>query len=95
MMGTEVLNVSPKRTEDPAANPAVRARSFWEATSPTNAHPKLPTNKNIISRHLPNEAKLEGFSRKERKRTSDVEERPHAGSEDKEILERFCLGNEA
>lgn len=43
MMGKEVLKVRPKRTELPAARPAVLARSFWEATSPTKAHPRLPT----------------------------------------------------
>ena len=43
IMGREVLKVRPNSTELPAATPAVLARSFWEATSPTNAQPRLPT----------------------------------------------------
>ena len=44
MRGTVVLKVRPKTTDDAAATPAVRARSFCDATSPTKAHPMLPTS---------------------------------------------------
>lgn len=37
--GTAVLKVNPNTTDIPAARPAVRARSRWDETSPTNAQP--------------------------------------------------------
>lgn len=43
MTGSAVLNVNPNTTDAPAARPAVLARSFWDATSPTNAQPNEPT----------------------------------------------------
>lgn len=46
MVGSAVLKVKPKTTEIPAARPAVEARSFWEAISPTKAQPIPPTSKN-------------------------------------------------
>lgn len=52
MIGTEVLNVRPKSTKLPAARPAVLARSFCEATSPTKAQPRLPTACDISSAFL-------------------------------------------
>ena len=42
MMGTEVLKISPNKTESPAASPAVRARSFCDEISPTKAQPSEP-----------------------------------------------------
>lgn len=42
-MGSDVLKVSPKMTDAPADRPAVLARSFCDATSPTNAQPREPT----------------------------------------------------
>lgn len=43
MTGTEVLKVKPNTTDAAAARPAVRARSFCEATSPTKDQPRVPT----------------------------------------------------
>ncbi len=48
MIGTEVLNVSPKMTVIPAAIPAVLARSCWDAISPTMDQPIQPTAMRIL-----------------------------------------------
>ncbi len=48
-MGREVLKVKPKITELPAASPAVLARSFCDATSPTKAHPREPIKASLLA----------------------------------------------
>jgi hypothetical protein len=56
MIGREVLNVRPNSTELPAARPAVLARNFCEATSPTKAQPRLPTGCDVSKGHRMGEA---------------------------------------
>jgi hypothetical protein len=87
MTGREVLKVKPKRTEIPAAMPAVLARSFCEAISPTNAQPRLPT-----THYISKVQELNGVAN--RIRTRNVEERPHTGDKDEKVLQSSSFGHE-
>lgn len=82
-----MLKVRPKSTEVPAERPAVLTRSFCEATSPTKAHPRLPTVV-AISFHFQQDPSGKSLTR-------NVEEGPHASYEDEKTLQRVRLWHEA
>ncbi len=87
MTGRAVLKVKPNKTDIPAANPAVLARSFWDDTSPTKAQPRLPTMRRV-SMHAACQRLRAGL-------TGAAKERPDTGHEYQKVEERSRLLHEA